>query len=65
MKLAEKLKCPHPTNYDYHCGYQQALIDAELFLDQLMQCGHKRRFVAWDNEGTHYCIACEKEGTDA
>ena len=40
--------CPHKDNFDYHSGYQQALIDVELSLDDAYLAG------IFDGEGCIY-----------
>jgi len=40
MKLVDKLTCPHPDNYDYHSGYQQALIDVQRLLEAKILIEH-------------------------
>jgi hypothetical protein len=53
MRLLQ-LECPHPTNFDYHLGYQQAQKDAEPYLVYAYCAG------LFDGEG---CIYKAKQGT--
>jgi len=49
-----QLSCPHPTNFDYHSGYQQAQMDAEPHLLFAYLAG------IFDGEG---CVHESRSGT--